>query len=183
MNYTRIEKDFYFHAGLHFENSFYINTYDITISLLVETESAYEQSIAMDRAIYFIDNVLKDSILVSGDDHLAIKKYQNAGLRICELPNEPYDQIVGMIVLQKLNAIMENKLKITDLVIASVMSEGVRYSLVSEVSENVLSGNYWWNKADTNLCNTNAAQPDNVVKLFGSDEWAELGLAWKEKAN
>ncbi len=28
---TRIEKDFYFQTGVHFENKFYVNSYDLTL--------------------------------------------------------------------------------------------------------------------------------------------------------
>jgi|LauGreDrversion4_2_1035121.scaffolds.fasta_scaffold573324_2 hypothetical protein len=182
---ARIEKDFYFQAAVHFEDKFYINSYDITLSLLVETDSIREQNIAMDRVTHFLSEVLQNSILVYNKDKESIDKYRTAGLKVCELPEEPYDQILSMILIQKLNTIMEDRLKITDMVLGSVLSDGVRYSMVAEVAEAVLSGNHWWNKSTICISNSEMTpdiEGDNIVKLFNDEHWADLGLTWKEKA-
>ena len=180
---TRIEKDFYFQTAVHFEGKFYINSFELTLSMLVETESIREQNVAMDRATYFIMEILQDSILVNSNETQAIERYKAAGIKVCEIPEEPYDQMVAMVLLLKLNSIMENRLQITDLVIGSTMSEGIRYNLVSEVAESYMSGNYWWTKPTICLCNDESvASVDNVVKLFDDRDWKELGLSWKEKA-
>lgn len=180
---TRIERDFSFQTGVHFENKFYINLYDVTVSMLVETDSIREQNIAMDRAVHFLSSVLQNSVLVEATETEAIKKYRDAGLKICELPDEPYDQIVSMVILLKLNSIMEDRLKITDLMLGSTLSEGIRFTMVAEVAEAVLAGNHWWNK--TTVCLNDAEicpnPSGNVVKLFDDTHWTDLGLSWKEK--
>lgn len=181
---TRIEKDFYFQAAVHFEGKFYINSYDLTLSVLVETDSIREQNVAMDRATHFLTAVLQNSLLINSKETEAIEKYKNAGLKICEIPEEPYDQILSMILLQKLNSIMEGRLCITDLVLGSTMSEGVRFTMVSEVSEGVLGGNHWWNKSTICLNDAEACAEitkTNIVKLFDDAHWVDLGLSWKEK--
>lgn len=178
---TRIEKDFYFHAALHFENKFYINSYEITLSMLVETNCPREQQIAIDRISHYFKNIFTDCIFIHMLDVDSIKKYKNAGIRVCQIPEEPWDQVVAMVILTKLNAIMEGRIKITDMVLGSVMSEGVRYSIVSEEAENVLSGNNWWNNASISTSNENSFEGENIVKLFYEDEWVNLGLSWKEK--
>ena len=181
--HTRIERDFCFQTGLHFENKFHVNVYDITLSMLVETDSIKEQNIAMDRAIYFLTEALSNSILVHSANRDVIKKYENVDLRVCELPQEPYDQIIAMVVLLKLNSIMENRLKITDLVIGSSLSDGVRFNIVSEVAESAFSGKYWWNSPCLAITNHKIDGVDhaNVIKLF-SDDWTGLGLSWRETA-
>jgi hypothetical protein len=178
--HTRIERDFCFQTGLYFENSFHVNIYDITLSMLVETDSRKEQNIAMDRVIYFLSEVITNSVFVSSANSDVIKKYENVDLRVCELPQEPYDQIIAMVLLLKLNNIMENRLKITDLVIGSTLSDGVRFNLVSEVAEGAFSGKYWWNRPCLAITNhvTTGIDHDKVVKLF-NDDWIGLGLAWR----
>jgi hypothetical protein len=180
---TRIENDFYFQTAVHFEGKFYINSFELTLSMLVETDCIREQNVAMDRATYFIMEMLQNSILINSNETQAIERYKDAGLKVCEIPEEPYDQIVAMVLLLKLNAIMEDRLQITDLVIGSTMSEGIRYNLVSEVAESVLSGSHWWTKPTVCLSNEDCVlSPDNVVKLFDDRDWKEIGLSWKEKA-
>ena len=181
---TRIEKDFYFQTAVHFENKFYVNSYDMTLSMLVETDSIREQNVAMDRTTHFLTSVLQNSIFVGPGDVDAGTKYKDAGIKVCELPEEPYDQIVSMVLLQKLNAIMEGRLRITDLMLGSAMSEGVRFTMVSEIAEGVLAGNHWWNKPTICLNNDEAGNVNtktNIVKLFDDSHWVDLGLSWKEK--
>ena len=142
---TRIEKDFTFQTAVHFEGKFLVNLYDTTLSMTVETDCPREQNIAMDRVIHFLYSVLQHSILIDVSDVEAIEHYKDAGIKICELPEEPYDQVVAMVILLKLNAIMENRLRVSDLMLSSSLGENVRYNMVAEVAENILSGGYWWN--------------------------------------
>jgi len=182
---TRIEKDFYFQTAVHFEGKFYVNSYELTLSVLVETDSIREQNIAMDRTSHFLTSVIQNSILVHSADKETVQKYRNIGLKVCELPEEPYDQILSMVLIQKLNSIMEGRLKITDMVLGSTLSDGVRFTIVSEVAEAVLSGNHWWNKSTICLNDDEACcdrdHKDNVVKLFDDTHWVDIGLSWKEK--
>lgn len=178
---TRIEKDFFCQAAVHYNGKFHTNTYTITVSMLVEEcENPDEPNIAIERATYFIDNYIQNSILISVDETEAIEKYKQAGIYICELPDEPHDQTVAAVLLLKLNSIMEGRIKITDLLIGSAMSDGVRYNIVSEVAESTLSGNYWWNKSCLSTNDLRNDYPDNVVKLFEDDPWIEAGLSWDE---
>jgi len=180
---TRIEKDFNFQTAVHFEDKFCLNVYETTLSLLVETENPYEQNVAMDRVIHFLQGVIQGSILIDKTQKAAIKKYKAAGLKVCELPDEPYDQVVAMVVLLKLNAIMENRLRVSDILLSSILGGEVRYSIVAEVAENHLSENNWWNDSTVSLNNEEIKEDkkDNVLKLFDDSHWVDLGLSWKEK--
>jgi len=178
---TRIEKDFFCQAAVHYNGNFRTSAYTITLSMLVEEcENPNEPNIAMERVEYFIENYIQDSILINSEDTDAIQRYKEAGIRICELPSEPHDQIFAGVLLLKLNAIMEGRIKITDLLIGSALSNGVRYNVVSEVAESTLSGSYWWNK----ICLATSDDYDefagNVVKLFEDDPWVEAGLSFDE---
>lgn len=178
---TRIEKDFFCQAAVHYNGKFHTNTYSITLSILVEEcEDADEPNIAMERVVYFIDNYIQSSILISTDETSSIEKYKDAGIRICELPEEPHDQVFAAVLLLKLNSIMEGRMKITDLLIGSAMSDGIRYNIVSEVAESTLSGNYWWNKICLATSNDYNEFAGNVVKLFEDDPWIEVGLSFNE---
>jgi hypothetical protein len=151
--------------------------------MLVETESIKEQNIAMDRIIYFLYEVMQNSVLVNSSNPDIINKYQNVDLKVCELPEEPYDQILAMVLLLKLNSIAEDRLKITDLVIGSSLSDGVRFNVVSEVAESAFSGRYWWNSpcVAMNSRDYEVCDQSKVIKLF-TDDWNNLGLSWRDMA-
>jgi len=180
---TRVERDFDFEAGIHFNDTFFVNAYSVTLSMLVETESIKEQNIALDRMVHFLGQVFHSCVLVKQDDQDAIKKYKNADMRVCVIPEEPYDQIISMVLLVKLNAITEGRLLVTDLTLGSNMSEGIRFCTVAEIAENIIdrSPEMWWNAPA--LCIEHCSKDDDekVVKLFGQTGWAEVGLEWHNK--
>jgi len=180
---TRIEKDFRFRSAVHFENKFEVNSYALTLSMLVETESLREQNIALSRITYFLEHVLQDSIFIFTKNKVALRKYIKAGIRTCELPDEPCDKVVSMIILLKLNSILEGRLKITDLMLKSTLGGGTKYNVVMEIAEGLYSGNHWWNKSCTHIkeCEETDITDDNIVKLFDDSSWGEFDLTWKVK--
>lgn len=183
---TRIEKDLYFVAGVHFKGAFHINTYDIMLSMLIETDCPKQQQVAMERLDFFMKEIVTNSIFIDEEKEEEIQKYAAAGLNIITLPDEPYDQVVALALLLKLNAIMENRIKITDMIIGSLLGDGIRYPIVVETAENakIMLGNNWWHNNDTettNKCDFLFGQPNNVVKLFDDSVWALYNLSWKDK--
>lgn len=176
---TRIEKDFVFHSAVHFNDRFLINSFKTTLSIIVETEDIREQNVAMDRIEYYFNEVLSNSLFIEENLKQTIDTYKNAGLKIITLPEEPYDQIIGMVLLLKLNAIMENKMHITDLNIGSYLSDWVRFTIVSEIAEHLYEENQWFHR-NTLETENHLPNESKVVKLF-EDCWSELGLNWKEK--
>lgn len=176
---ARIEKDCIFHSAVHFNEKFYINSFKTTLSIMVESEDVREQNVAMDRLEYFFHEVLNNSLFIDENLSELIKTYKNAGIRVITLPEEPYDQIIGMVLLLKLNAIMEGKMHITDLNISSYLSDGVRFTIVSEIAEHLYEDNEWFQRNSIETEN-NIHNESKVVKLF-EDCWSELGLSWKDK--
>lgn len=181
---TRIDKDFFFLAGVHFDDAYYINSYEITLSMLVETSCANEHYVALGRMEHFIKDVLANSVFVHGEEVDAIFAYEQAGMKVCELPERPLDQVIALAILLKLNSITEGRFKITDLTFGSMLSEGVRYPIVVELAENadIMLGNHWWHKSDLSITDKDL-EPinDNVVKLFSDDAWTDMNLSWKDK--
>jgi len=179
---TQIEREFTFQAGVYFENKFMMNVYDISLSMFVETDSIREQNIAMDRIKYFLSECLESSVFVQDAEKKAIEKFQAAGIKVCVLPEEPYDQIVAMVVLQKLNAIMEGRIRVTDIDFGSAITSGVRFQLVSEMAEAMVSVKGWWTKTDMSIMDVIKTK-DNIVKLCDPKAWDNIGLSWKEKVD
>ena len=124
---TRISRDFNFLSAVHFEKNFLLNNFSISLTFTVETDSIFEQNIAMDRIKFFINQQLENCIFVQDTETKAIEKYQDAGLKVCCLPDEPYDQIITIILLYKINAICEGRLVATDIQLNSILSDDVGF--------------------------------------------------------
>lgn len=178
---TSIERDFDFQAAVYFENTFLINLYSFTISMEVNTESIHEQNVAMERIKYLVYEVLENSIFVHEEEKDIIKKYQDAGLKVCATPEEPYDQIVALLLMLKFNSICEDRLKVTDILFTSKLSDGVKFKENIITAQHAFEDEAWYNEPSPKLiCEKNKkAGKEKIVKLQ-NNEWKGPGLIWKE---
>lgn len=181
---TRIEREFSFQAGVYFKEEFLMNLYTITLYMEVETESIREQNVAMERIKYFLNECLENSIFVQDSEHKVIEKYNTCGFKVCTVPEEPYDQIITLLLLVKLNSITEGRLVITDMTLGSRISDDVKFICDIESPLGPLEEQGWWSDNGTSISNPikKSAKKDKIVKLFKTD-WAEYNLIWKEKDN
>jgi len=177
---ARIQRSFDLLACVQFDPEFFVNYYEFDITFNVGTENIEEQNIALERIKCYLEVFLQNSVFVQDADDKAIERLLTAGLKVCVLPEEPYDQIVGIMLLQKINAITEGRLVATDISITSHMSDGV--TCFHAIEENngpfVLKG-WWYDSAPT----INGLKPKNkkVVKLSKPvNDWAEFNLEWED---
>lgn len=182
---TRIERDFSFQAGVYFQEEFLMNVYTISLYMDVETESIREQNVAMERIKYFLNDCLENSIFVQDTEHKIIEKYNSCGFKVCTVPEEPYDQIITILLLSKLNSITEGRLVITDITLGSRISDQVKFSYDIESPRGPLEVPGWWTDNGTSISDPvkKSVRKDKIVKLFKtqSTDWAEYNLIWKEK--
>ena len=182
---TRIERDFSFQAAVHFEGNFLMNIYEISLAMEVETMSIREQNIAMDRIIYFLSDCLTNSVFVQDTEKRAIEKYTQADIKVCTIPEEPYDQILAILLLLKLNAITEGRLEVTDIVFRSELSDDVRFIYdITSASHNPFGNKGWWVESSTSITDIpKISKKEKIVKLVKNSDWCGCGLDWEEKSN
>jgi hypothetical protein len=179
---ARISKAFNFQAGAYFKNTFCMNVYDVDMEFQIETESMREQNVAVERIKYFINEVLENSIFINQANTEIIDKYIDAELKVCSLPEDPYDQIIAIMLLIKCNTITEGKLILTDISISSRLSDGVYCNHSIEENIGPFRDNGWWseNNDKINLVKTKQ-KSKKVVKLTKTAmNWGEFYLGWDE---
>ena len=180
---ARIQREFSFNAGMFFDNEFYMNSYQISASFNVEATSVIEQNIALQRAKYFFSETIDSVIFVRDSDTERIEKLNDLGLKPCPLPEEPHDQIIGIIIFTKLCAILEEKLVLTDIQIASDMCDGVSYlhSMEENLGPFALKG--WWNDNSPAVTTPiKQTKGKKVVKLNKKIQtWEELSLGFTQE--
>jgi len=151
----------------------------------VETESIREQNVAMERIKYFLNECLENGIFVQDTEHKVIEKYNSCGFKVCTVPEEPYDQIITLLLLIKLNSITEGRLVITDMTLGSRISDDVRFICDIESPRGPLESPGWRSDIGTSISDPikKSVKKDKIVKLFKtpSTDWAEYNLVWKEK--
>lgn len=180
---ARIFKEFSFFSAIHADNNFSINSYDIGLDIDVNTEDIKEQNIAMER-IKFTLSKIEDCVFVNEQEKAAIDNYLKAGIKVCTLPEDPYDQIVAVVLLRKLNAVAEHRLVVTDISIQSLICDDIKFFVsIEETSDFASSINAWWNENNMNIADFNKknTKKEKVVSLKKEFfDWADLDLAWKE---
>lgn len=177
---TQIEREFDFQACVYFQNNFLINSYWFNLIMEVNTESIHEQNVSMERLKYLIYELFENGVFVSSEHTDIIEKYSNAGLKICTIPEEPFDQIISLVILLKTNAICENKIKVTDISLVSKLSDKVKFIENIETAQHAIKSSGWWNDPTPNLCIKPSNKKEKIVKLVKND-WGDLGLGWNEK--
>jgi len=177
---TKVQKDFALQAGVHYKNEMLMNIYTFTIIFYVETNCPEEQSIAMDRIKHLLFDCLEHSIFVYDKETDVIEKYLAAGLKVCTLPNVPYDQVVMTGLFCKLNAITEGKFVIEEIILSSKMSDGVKFFGNSDSIDDCFNSNGWYHESNTNLSDYKRKSTKNgkIVKLIVSNnDWVD-SLRW-----
>jgi hypothetical protein len=179
---ARISRAFSFQTGVFFTDMFRMNTYEVDLSFNVETESIRDQNIAIDRVKYFLQECLSDAVLLNRKEKTAIEKYINADLKVCTLPEDPYDQIIGIMLIVKLNAIMEGKLILTDVLITSRLSDEVYCAHSLDETIGPFTDFDWWNDNSTKITSlTRSNNSKKVVKLIkASSGWDDVFLNWED---
>jgi hypothetical protein len=180
---ARINRSFDFQAGVHFSDDFFMNLYDVDIDFIVESESIREQNIALERIKYFLQESIENCIFVQDTETIAIEKYAEANMKVCVLPEEPYDQIIGIMLMVKLNAITEGRLSITDLSICSKMSDGVRCLHGYDENTGPFKLPGWWHDSNTKISNLlSNSKSKKILKLVKPPvDWEDVFLGWEEK--
>ncbi len=180
---TIIKRDFDFLTGVHFEGTYLINQFHLVLTMSVETDSIREQNVAMDRIKYFLYECLENSVMVSEAEKKTTEKYMAAGMKICTLPDEPYDQIVVLVLANKINAICEGRLLLIDIELKSTLSDDV--SFVYEFETILVTNPYrkgWWMDSTTNISDIKCTnKKEKIVKLIKSSDWGNVQLDWAEK--
>jgi hypothetical protein len=182
---ARISKKFFFQAAVHHEKTFLINDYDIQLHMIVATDDIREQNIAMDRIKYLFEFCLENSIFINSSDTKAVDLYSKANIRICPLPEDPYDQIIGIVIMNKCNVIAEEKLIVTSIEIKSKLCDDVVFYIsADEEVEFTHHHNVWWNENNPSTNGYKSSKKEKIVELKKEPkDWNSVGLGWKQNDN
>jgi hypothetical protein len=123
---------------------------------------------------------MESTIFINGADREQCQQLVDAGLNITTLPGEPVDQLVGLMLYYKLNAITETRMAIVETELSSTLGENMAYlHSENEITDDVDSPD-WWRSADLVHCDSELLDLDKVVVIHQTSIWRDLDLAWPE---
>lgn len=179
---TRIERNFEFQAAIYFKQSFTLNLYELKISMGVVSTNMSEQTVALERIKVFFSECLQDSVFIEETEKHAISKFKDCNIKICTLPDEPYDQIICIAILNKLNAIVEGRLTIEEITFGSKLNDDVKIIFGKEEQMGPFAKHGWWHDSNTAINNLNKEnKKEKIVKLSKCYDWINFDLQWDDQ--
>ena len=177
---VRLQYDLDFLAGVYYEDQLHMNRYTVSLNLLTKTNDSASTNVALDRAKAFVYGALESTVFINQANTEKSELMQMMGINVTTLPEEPVDQIIGMMLYYKLNAVMEERMTVTGLDIASSLGDNVWYQHDEEDVAGPFAADGWWHRASMQHESIESdPEPGNIVKVT-STGWYELNLEWPE---
>ena len=165
-------------AGVWYDDQLELQQYTIKMELITNTMEGRDHAVSLGRLQHFIYTGMQDTVYINANEQAQIAKLIEAGIKVTALPEDPTDQVIGIIVFHKLNAILENRMTVISLDISSggnniwYLHNGNEMSGPFEVES-------WWGDSSPAHEITSISQK-NIVKFNNKSSWKKLGLLWED---
>lgn len=177
----RLQYDLDFLGGIYFNNALQLNSYSVVLQVITQTADPVELNIAWERLKAFVHSELADTVFINRKLKEQAEMMTVLGVNVTTLPEDPVDQVVGLMLLCKLNAIFEGRLRITQLDISSTIGDNVWYMMDEEDGLGVFDEAGWWHDPTVSHCDFETeTTSDKVLKVPPHNAWLEYGLTWPE---
>ena len=181
---VRLRYSITFPASVWFEDALLTTNYSIAVNFLTQTLDPAEQNIALDRVSYFLLNELHSTIFINQTDVERAEAFDSVGLNVTTLPEEPVDQVVGIMLFHKLNAIMEGRMKITEITFSSDAGDNIEYFYSENEHSDLFPSTGWWHEPTLRhndiTADDDEGDNENVIAIDVDTEWREQDLAWSQ---
>lgn len=177
---VRLEYNMGFTAGVYWEGRMIMNNYMVKIYMVTNSSDNAYQNTAFERLKYFVYGELGSTIFVNRAHEQVCQQFIQAGLNVTTLPAEPVDQLLGIMLYCKLNAVMEDHMVINEIEISSNLGENMGYLHAADESLGPFDQQGWWHDSDLIHCDTTLIDSDKVVAMHRAGAWRELDLAWPD---
>lgn len=180
---VRLQYAMSFTAGVHYRGRLIMNNYLLRVFMVTNVIESELTDIAFERLKYFINEEMDSTIFINSDEVEQCQLYTDAGIKITTLPNEPVDQIVGVMLFHKLNAIMEDRISVIETELSSQLGDNVVYiHSENEITQNIKIP-AWWTTPDLIHSDLEINNESTVFSINNATgpTWRDLNLAWADE--
>jgi hypothetical protein len=170
-----------FTAGIWWDNQLLMNNYTVTFKMTTATKNRVNHNVALKRLQYLIQAEFTDAVFIDETDTDQIDLLRAAKVRLITLPDSPIDQILGMMLYSKCNAVMEDNMVVNSVLVSSTASDNV----IVEHNDNESYASFgrpgWWNDPGPECCEPEVADSDTIFVIAGNP-WADIDdeLVWDD---
>lgn len=177
---THLSKTFSFTSILALKDCDpWVNAYDVSIHMEVATEHNREYNIAYARMRFWLQDIMNDTVLIEHDDQ-RLKHFKNSGFSCVEFPVSPVDQVVCLMLMSKLQCILEGRISITHLSLSSPADEMVAYHCDQTDHLHWFEEPGWWrDSAPTHAMESKSSRTSSkVISIQRNTTWKDHDLDW-----
>lgn len=176
---VRLRYSTVFTAGIFYADQMRMNNYQVKLHLTTNSTDGDDHNVALDRIKYFIHHQLNSTVFINSELDDQCKAFANAGINLTTLPEEPLDQVIGIMLYCKLNAMLENKMIVDEIEICSELGENIVYLHNDQEPVGPFAESGWWQDSDSIHCDLGLFDHDKVFSLHHNSNWRDLGLNWE----
>jgi len=180
---VKIEYPAEFLSAVYWNDQVMFNCYSVRCEMITNSRDHIEQNIALERLKYILFVQMQNSVFVDVKEKATIKRLETAGLRTIALPELPVDQIVGMMLYSKLDAVMEGRIVMSQLRLSSDLGENVVYSQTDTETIGPFQQRGWWNSAEPGCSDAKPSAGKVVSIATKAATWQSLDLHWDQEHN
>jgi hypothetical protein len=177
---VRLKYTTVFTAGVYYNDQLIMNNYRAVFKLLTGDCNSEDHNTAMERLKFFIHNQLSSGIFINQSNAKTCQTLLNSKIKVVTLPEEPIDQVVGIMLYSKLNAVMEDRMFVTDVELSSELGDNVCYLHSDDENQGPLDQLGWWQNSDSGYFNSTIIVDQKIVDLHQNYTWKELDLEWSD---
>ena len=178
---VRLEYDMQWRAAIWFDDSLQINNYNVELAIITNTANADDHVVSLSRLNHLVYNEMANTVYIHQNDVTQIQALTAAGIKVTTLPEQPIDQIIGIALYCKLNAILQERMIVTGVTIQSDLGDHVRYLHSDLESLGPLEQPGWWqDPTPIHSDFKSSASRKHVVKLNRPLSWQDLEMEWSD---
>lgn len=164
-------------------DSIMTNFYDCRVDYVSTTESISEINVAYSRMKHWFYEIMQNSILISSQ-HPDIRVWQSLPVRCLAFPDDPVDQIVGIMLWRKLTAIVQGRIEISGVSVRSPLDDYVQYHHFAEEPQGYMSAEGWWSdpRPIWETARSRGRSKEKVISLNPQPEWKQHALGWPDES-
>jgi len=156
-----------------------INPYTITVTMTTQAEDQTEINVAFERIKFWFLDVMSDAVLIA-QDHPMLDQWIKTGIRCLVFPEDPVDQLVGIMTYCKLDAMVEDRIQINHVSISSILDDHVTYHHDHDDVLGPFVSQGWWNDLRPIWTNQKKQRQSGskIISLDRQPAWKDHDLAW-----
>lgn len=157
-----------------------VNNYRLRLDMVTLSDDHAAINTAMDRAKIFLSDVMTHNLFVNRCHEPEIRSFMALGVNVTTLPEDPVDQIIGLMLYCKLNAVMCGRIKIHGLDISSRMGDNIWFGHMDHEDLGPFAQDGWWNLSSVLNNDFSVSDSPKISRLL-TDAWKEYDLEWPDE--